>query len=533
MLNNIFTINELSKFLGNKLKGWKVSDVYSQEKNKLIIELASEVPDSGESPALEYSVDKGSIYLILRDNFSRAKRNFAGIFEEIIDCNISEIRQYNNDRAVSIKLSNDLEIIFTFFSNKANCFITRNNIVLNSFKDKLKYSGKSIDEIIPIAGHTETDGLINIPVSKYLKLNYRSYGDLYCREVLFRQNISSDEIVNDEIAAKLFRGFKELENTLENPVYVLYTFEENITFSLTELSHLQNYTERKFSDINKLITEYLKIRFRDDKITEYRSSKEKLLNRKISLINGKIESLKKQLEHSAGSDSLRKAGELILSNSYLIKKGDTNFSYTDETGTEVNLKLKENLSPSENAQHYFERYKKQKSSVNILKAKAESFEKEKINLMKELEESREVTDLKKIIKEEKRTESVSSDETSRFRKFTINEKYEVWVGKDSISNDLLTTKYASQNDLWFHVRGASGSHTVLKVPGKKEDIGKEIIFKAASIAAYYSKARNSNSVPVAYCEKKYVKKKKGFKAGSVVMEREKVIFVKPSLPENK
>ena len=153
--------------------------------------------------------------------------------------------------------------------------------------------------------------------------------------------------------------------------------------------------------------------------------------------------------------------------------------------------------------------------------------------MKELDESREVTDLKKIIKEEKRTESVSSDETSRFRKFTINEKYEVWVGKDSISNDLLTTKYASQNDLWFHVRGASGSHTVLKVPGKKEDIGKEIIFKAASIAAYYSKARNSNSVPVAYCEKKYVKKKKGFKAGSVVMEREKVIFVKPSLPENK
>ncbi|MBK7253539.1 MAG: DUF814 domain-containing protein [Ignavibacteria bacterium] len=145
----------------------------------------------------------------------------------------------------------------------------------------------------------------------------------------------------------------------------------------------------------------------------------------------------------------------------------TNFSYSDETGTEVILKLKEDLSPSENAQHYFERYKKQKSSVNILKAKAESFEKEKLNLMKELEDSREVTDLKKIIKEEKRTESVSSDETSRFRKFTINENYEVWVGKDSISNDLLTTKYASQNDLWFHVRGASGSHTVLKVSGQK------------------------------------------------------------------
>jgi predicted ribosome quality control (RQC) complex YloA/Tae2 family protein len=95
---------------------------------------------------------------------------------------------------------------------------------------------------------------------------------------------------------------------------------------------------------------------------------------------------------------------------------------------------------------------------------------------------------------------------------------------------MLTTKYASPNDLWFHVRGASGSHTVLKVSNKKEVTGKEIINKAASIAAYYSKARNASSVPVAYCQKKYVKKKKGFKEGSVVMEREKVIFVKPGLP---
>ncbi len=135
-------------------------------------------------------------------------------------------------------------------------------------------------------------------------------------------------------------------------------------------------------------------------------------------------------------------------------------------------------------------------------------------------------DYKNLVKEGKKIQD-KNDETSRFRKFKLNEKYEVWVGKDSASNDLLTTKYTSQNDLWFHVRGASGSHTVLKINNKK-DIDKEIINKAAAIAAYYSKARNSSSVPVAYCERKYVKKKKGFKEGSVIMEREKVIFVKPS-----
>ncbi|MEZ4823459.1 MAG: hypothetical protein R2942_14095 [Ignavibacteria bacterium] len=50
-------------------------------------------------------------------------------------------------------------------------------------------------------------------------------------------------------------------------------------------------------------------------------------------------------------------------------------------------------------------------------------------------------------------------------------------------------------------------HTVLKVNNKKEEVGKEFI-RAAAIAAYYSKARNASNMPVAYCEKKYVKKKR-------------------------
>ncbi len=533
MLNNFFTLKELARYLSEKSSGNQISDAYSQEKNKLIIELNLNDSGSHMKTALEYSVERGSNYLIFKENFSRAKRNSAGLFEEIIGKEITEVKLYNNDRAVCMKLPDDAEIIFTFFSNKANCFIIRKNVIENSFKDSPEYSGKNMEEILKPGGQTETQGLVNIPVSRYLKLNFRIFGDLYCREVLFRQKLSEEEIMNDEAIIKLSRGFSEIEKNLESPEYILYTSSENITFSLTELFHLKDYTCRKFSDINKLITEYLKLRFRDDKISEYRSLKEKQLSRKINAVKSKIDSLKRQLENSESSDRLRMEGEIILQNSYRIKKGDKLFIFSDDKGEEIKIRIKENLTPSENAQQYFERYKKQKASVSILKLKIENFEKEKTNLIKELEESTEMSDIKKIIKEEKKSGAEKSDETSAFRKFQLDEKHEVWVGKDSVSNDLLTTKYAAQNDLWFHVRGASGSHTVLKVPGKKDVIGKEIILKAASIAAYYSKARNSNSVPVAYCEKKYVKKKKGFKSGSVVMEREKVIFVKPSLPENK
>jgi predicted ribosome quality control (RQC) complex YloA/Tae2 family protein len=135
---------------------------------------------------------------------------------------------------------------------------------------------------------------------------------------------------------------------------------------------------------------------------------------------------------------------------------------------------------------------------------------------KEIELNTEFKELKKM--EKKQITEEEDETTGLFRKFILNESFEVWVGKNSASNDLLTMRYSAQNDLWFHVRGASGSHTVLKKNNKNEIPDKKIIETAASIAAYYSKARNATSVPVAYCERKFVKKKKGFKEGSVVME---------------
>jgi predicted ribosome quality control (RQC) complex YloA/Tae2 family protein len=121
--------------------------------------------------------------------------------------------------------------------------------------------------------------------------------------------------------------------------------------------------------------------------------------------------------------------------------------------------------------------------------------------------------------------------SKNFRIFILHDGFEVWVGKNSSANDLLTFKFTKQNDLWFHVRGTSGSHTVLKIP---EDfngiIPKDIITAAAEICAFYSKAKNAKIVPVAYTESKNVNKYKGAKSGSVVVKGEKVVKVMPKIP---
>ena len=107
----------------------------------------------------------------------------------------------------------------------------------------------------------------------------------------------------------------------------------------------------------------------------------------------------------------------------------------------------------------------------------------------------------------------------------------MWAGKSSQNNDLLTMKHARPNDLWFHARGSGGSHVVLKSGSGKGEISKRAIEEAASIAAYYSKMKNASTVPVAMTERKYVRKPKGAPPGTVTLEREKVLFVEPRLPE--
>ena len=56
------------------------------------------------------------------------------------------------------------------------------------------------------------------------------------------------------------------------------------------------------------------------------------------------------------------------------------------------------------------------------------------------------------------------------------------------------------------------------------------VLAAAGLAAYYSKARQSGSVPVDYTPQKFVKKPAGAKPGMVIYTTNKTLFVTPALP---
>lgn len=106
----------------------------------------------------------------------------------------------------------------------------------------------------------------------------------------------------------------------------------------------------------------------------------------------------------------------------------------------------------------------------------------------------------------------------------------VIAGRGDQDNDHLSIKLAKPNDYWFHVRGMPGSHVILRVPSG-QDPDKETIKAAAAVAAWHSKKRESNSVAVSCTQARYVTKPRGAKPGTVEIRKEKVLKVRPAVPQ--
>jgi predicted ribosome quality control (RQC) complex YloA/Tae2 family protein len=149
--------------------------------------------------------------------------------------------------------------------------------------------------------------------------------------------------------------------------------------------------------------------------------------------------------------------------------------------------------------------------------------------------SDEVADLEaSVLRPEQKTpaEAKVPKERVRFRTYHVSGGWEVLVGKSNHDNDLLTHKMARPDDLWFHARQVPGSHVVLRKSGTKSEPDRQAIEEAAAIAAFHSKAGKSSKVSVCYTEKRHVRKARGGRPGEAVVAREKVVLVRPRLPDS-
>jgi predicted ribosome quality control (RQC) complex YloA/Tae2 family protein len=540
MLTNYHTLKNLIVQIKPKLVHSQIVEAFTQGKDTLHIIIAGE-----EALALELNAT-GQGYIFLRSKFERARKNSLDIFPEIFGNEIRDVLIYKADRIIEILLSSGLKLIFQFFTGKVNFFLlNQKGEIIASFKNPKDNIGKifesekkdsnydlMVSDFNAFKNVWESNEIEN-PVLRLVK-SVDTIDMLTAREILHR--------AGELEAERIWKALVEVGAELKNPKARIY-YEGSFPrfFSIIELTHI-NLRKVEFDDINEAIRRFV-IETRVGK--SYRDEKKAIetkLNELVEKRRRTIEKVVEEIENNQRAQQYEIFGSILMANLNLIEKGLEEVELVNvfsEKGERIKIKLDPSLSPVENAQMYFEKAKKTRASLKIAQERLErlKFEiKQLENLLDELASCENFDALKKFKEknlEELKKFGVVKDKIvekigGKFRRFIVDGGFEVWVGKDAKSNELLTFKFSDKEDLWFHARGTSGAHVVLKT-GRRQP-SKKAIEQAGSIAAYFSQARTSRLVPVVVTKRKYVRKLKGAPEGTVAVEREEVIMVEPKLP---
>jgi predicted ribosome quality control (RQC) complex YloA/Tae2 family protein len=235
------------------------------------------------------------------------------------------------------------------------------------------------------------------------------------------------------------------------------------------------------------------------------------------------------------SKEMRHFGNLLVTYRHLMKSGLHELSVKDFSGDrDVTIPLDPAKPPDQNIQLYFKRAKKGERGLLLLRNRRRAVEKELKEKMRAMEKTARITNPDELLSILPQPAGLhgrrTGDEPKRFRSFELDGRHSVLVGRNDRENDLLTHRIASPGDLWFHAQGSPGSHVILK--GASPSTPKRFIEVAAAVAAFFSKARHSTTVPVICAEKRYVRKPRKSKPGTAVCQRSRTIFVRPRLPDD-
>ncbi|MCR4721406.1 MAG: NFACT family protein [Lachnospiraceae bacterium] len=396
----------------------------------------------------------------------------------------------------------------------------------------------------------------NQAISKALYMSFNGISPLMANEFVFRAGLDEDIPAEDqpvgrlEALADVFVGcMEDLKNEKFDTCEV---FKDGLpfeyaAFELTSLECLKGITLRKVESPSELLETF----YMEKNLAERIRQRSATLRHSVSTIKERIvkkyELQLSQLRDTEKREKYKLYGELLCAYAHEIKvPGKSVTVYDYNTGEDISIPMDEELSTIDNSKMYFEKYRKMKRTFDALTGYIEktkedldhigsvaleldlaTCEEDLIAIRRELEEAGYVKVAHTSGKGKKRPKK----EESVPLHYVTSDGFHIYVGKNNYQNDELTFKFASGNDWWFHLKGAPGSHVILKTDGR--EASDRAMEQAAAVAAYYSSGRENVKAEVDYLERRNVKKPGGARPGFVVYYTNYSMVVKPSLDDVK
>ena len=320
--------------------------------------------------------------------------------------------------------------------------------------------------------------------------------------------------VNSEIKPAIIKGFNSKNDYYFNPL----SYEV-----LKEYNTLSEMLDDYYYDMDLKA----KVKAKTDDLSNF-------VNKQIKKHEEKIDKLKILLEETKNADELRIKGELLLTYPNLKEKAKYVDIYNYYTNKIERILLDEKYSIVDNSNKFFKKYQKMKTSVSYINEqlnkvydeleyfKILNYQLTNCSVNEALDIKDELINNKYLFKP---LNNKKKQQKPRLLTYTLND-IDISVGKNNIQNEYLTHKYSKPNDMWFHVKGAPGSHVVVHL---EDELDESLIRTAANLAAYYSTYKDSSSVAIDYTRIKYIKKIPGKRACFVTYTHQKTIYVDPDI----
>jgi predicted ribosome quality control (RQC) complex YloA/Tae2 family protein len=546
------------KELNSSLIDSRVEKIYVPNKSEVIFNLHS----NKSSLKLLISIDASNARIHLtkqiKENPIKAPQFCMVLRKHLQGARILNINQYNLDRIIVFSFENlddfgelvTKKLVIEIMGKHSNIILLNDtNKIIDSIKhvdntissirevlpareyvypenqDRYNFLGMSMDEFVEIVGSqigSETATFPTILANTFVGFS-RTFTNNLCEHLKVKDKLTVSEL------QKMYSLLRLMQSNIDKGLVELKAFDNDYHFDLDifathnqEPLHLSEYIDNFYSN-----------RESNDKLKSSKADLQREVQNHINKFKKKLDIAEKALNEAESLEKYKVFGDLISSNIYRMTQGLKEITVENfyDNNNPVTIPLKENFSPSRNAQDYFKKYNKLKNTRSHAEEQKNEYL-QNLNYLEtvhfqieECESQDDILEIKQelinegyIKKDVKPTKKVP--QVSEPLKFNMN-NIEILVGKNNIQNDRLTLKIAKKSDTWLHTKQIHGSHVIIR----SEIVPDDVLEYAAKLAVEHSKAKGSKNVQVDYTLVKNVHKPSGAKPGMVIYTDYKTVVI--------
>lgn len=406
--------------------------------------------------------------------------------------------------------------------------------VMPPLKDKINPLEVKLDALNNFLYEPSEGSVANLLTDKFLglskPLSREICGEFYSKRV---NELSLEE--RDTIISSFFHIIAKIKN-MDFKYIIYYDDAAMFDYYVFQLEQYSGAVAEYYDSPGNLLDVYYSQKNLKDTLRQKFNDIFKLVINLIERNQKKTQIHMMKLDECKNFEQWKIFGDLIMANQYILKNSTEEAwleNFYDPDCSKVKITLDKDLTPALNAQRYYKRYAKEKSTIEFVNKQLKEGHEEHIYLESILFNLENATDMGTIgeIRNElwelgyiKKNKALKQQKTMPYH-YRSSDGFEIYVGKNNSQNDYLTTKFAVSSDVWMHTKNIPGSHVIIK--SRNGNVSDTALVEGAKLAAFYSKAKNSTNVPVDYTEKKNVKKPSGAKPGMVIYYTNKTIYVTP------